>query len=251
MSVTIESILLVRLRNEQHAHLMTETTRLITEATAAKLGLATLFPPFQAAWAVENAAIEVERGSLLTSQMDDKDSEREKYFSGFLFLLETNLRHFDPAHQEAAQQLTRVANKYGNVRRKTNVEETIAIRNLSNDLLGTAYQEPMTVVDGNGWISRLQSVNEEYSALFDNRNAETKGRASGNVRNARLVIDPLYEAIVKRANAVAELNETDAVCTKFVNELNGIIEGLKNTITFQQADNTKKNNASSTDTKTT
>jgi hypothetical protein len=250
MNLSIESILLVRLRNEQHAHLMTETLRLITEATPVKLGLEALLPPFQAAWSVENAAIEVERGSLLTVQMGEKDHEREKLYSGFVFLLETNLRHFDKTRQEAAQQLMRVVNKYGNVRRKTNVEATISLRNLSGELQDAGFQQPIAIVEGHGWISQLQAVNEEYSALFNNRNAELSGRISGNVHNARSVINPLYEAIVKRVNAMTELNQTDIICTNFIKQLNGIIEGLKTTMSIQQAEKAKMNKTSSTETKT-
>ena len=66
------------------------------------------------------------------------------------------------------------------------------------------------------------------------RNEENKGSHTTTSLEAREVMDPCYHAIVKRVNALAEVNG-EANYILFINLLNGLIGDLKNTMSQQQA----------------
>jgi phage-related protein len=52
-------------------------------------------------------------------------------------------------------------------------------------------------------------------------------------------MDPCYNAIVRRINALAEVNgEADYI--SFINQLNGVIEDMKTTLTVQQTARNKR-----------
>lgn len=225
---------LTRFRKEQHLSLMTSLDHLITNDTMVKTGLGRLYQPFSSALAVESAAIKIELGSLSTSKMDDKDDEREVLNTGFMHLIENGLRHFDPDKQSAAETLKHMVDKYGNFHRKTNADETVAIRSMCNELLSAENQPYLaTLADGVEWVTRIQTVNEEYSALYELRNAETNGTHVVTSREARQVTDPCYTAIIKRVTALANING-EADYLSFINQLNGFISDLKTTMAMQE-----------------
>jgi len=225
---------LTRCRKEQHLSLMTSLDHLLMAETIAKLGVETLYTPFKNALALENAAIEIELGSLTTAKMDEKDKEREDLITGFSHLVENGLHHFDSAKRNAAEILKHIVEKYGNFRRKTNAEETVAIRSMTTELLSTDNLPHLTNLnDGVDWITRLQTVNEEFGALYEARNAENNGSHLITSLEARAITNPCYNAIVKRVNALAEVNG-EANYISFINQLNGFINDLKNTMTTQE-----------------
>lgn len=231
---------LTRLRKEQHLGLMTELDHLLMQETIAKFGLEQLYPPFKSALAVENAAVEIELGSINTGKMDDKDGERGDLITGFQHLVENGLHHFDPSKQQTAKIIKRIIDKYGSLSRKTNADETVDIHSMTNELLdakNSAYLSTLT--DGVEWVTRIQTVNEEYSALYELRNAENNGTHTTTSLEARSVTDPCYIAIVKRVNALVVVNG-EADYSSFINQLNGFITDYKNTMAVQKAARIKK-----------
>lgn len=234
---------LTRCRKQQHLGLMTEADHLMMKEAIAKLGLEELYGPFKSALAVENAAIEIELGSLTTGKMEDQDAEREDLTTGFTLLIENGLRHFDPAKQNAAQMLKHLVEKYGSFRRKTNADETVDIRAMTTELLKTEnLPHLLSLSDGVEWVTRIQMVNEEYGALYESRNADKNGTHTTTSLEARAIMDPCYTAIVKRVNALAEVNG-EANYINFINQLNGFITDLKNTMTIQQSARKKQADA--------
>jgi len=226
---------LTRLRKEQHLGLMTSLDHLLMAETIAKLGLEQLYPPFKSALAVENAAVEIELGSLTTGKMEEKDAEREDLITGFTHLVENGLRHFDLSKQRAAEIVKHIVEKYGNFRRKTNADETVAIRAMTTELLSADNLPQLsTLCDGVEWVTRIQTVNEEYNALYESRNAENNGAHTVTSLEARANTDPCYNAIVKRITSLTDING-EANYSSFINKLNGFITDLKNTMTVQQA----------------
>ncbi|MFT3751403.1 MAG: DUF6261 family protein [Paludibacter sp.] len=226
---------LTRFRKEQHLGLMTSLDHLIMNTPVVKTGIGQLYQPFSSALAVESAAIKIEQGSLTTGKMEEQDAEREDLVLGFTHLLENGLRHFDSTKRTAAETLKHVVDKYGNFRRKTNADETVSMRGMCSELLGAEYQPHLaTLADGVEWITRIQTVNEEYSALYELRNAETNGTHVITYVEARQVMDPCYNAIVKRVSSLADING-EANYLSFINQLNGFISDLKTTMAIQEA----------------
>lgn len=227
---------LARMRKEQHLGLMTQTDHLLMSETLAKLGVEAQYPAFSNALAVEKAAISIEVGNINTAKMEDRDFEREDLITGFNHLIENKLRHFNPAIRETAEIVKRVIDKYGNPRYKTNADETVSIHSMTAELLNADNLPRLTALSDEcvEWVSQIQTVNEEYNALYELRNAETNGTHVATSLEAREVMDPCYNAIVKRINALALING-DANYSSFINQLNGFIEDYKTTISMQQA----------------
>ncbi|MBP1638775.1 MAG: hypothetical protein H6Q17_358 [Bacteroidetes bacterium] len=226
---------LSRLRNEQHENLMTAVDRMIQQETVAKLKLETLYPSFSKALSGEHSAMVVAQGSNSTIEMNTLDEEREQYYSGYNFLIESGLRHPRQECREAAAHLKKLVSQFGNVREKTEAEETNAIRNLVAAHASEPNKSDLATIAGAEWITALNTVNEKYDQLFNSRNVELQQKPSANVREARQEVDASYKAIVRRVNALAELSETDTMYDNFIDGLNGDIENLNRTLAYQKA----------------
>lgn len=225
---------LTRLRNEQHENLMTSVDGMIQHETVAKLKLETLYPVFSKALSSEHAAMVVAQGSNSTIELNNLDAEREQYYSGYNFLIEAGLRHPRQECREAAARLKKVVAQFGNVREKTEVEETNAIRNLVEAHASEPCKSDLATLTGTEWMTALNTVNEKYSVLFNARNVELQQKPSANVRVARQAVDASYKAIVRRVNALAELNDTETIFDNFIDGLNGDIENLNRTLAYQK-----------------
>jgi len=225
---------LSRLRNEQHENLMIAVDRMIQQETVAKLKLETLYPPFSKALSSEHAAMVVAKGSSCTIELNNLDEEREQYYSGYNFLLESDLRHPRQECREAAARLKKVVAQFGNVREKTEAEETNAIRNLVEAHASEPNKSDLVTIAGTEWMTALNTVSEKYDLLFNSRNAELQQKPSANVRVARQAVDASYKAIVRRVNALAELNDTVTIYDNFIDGLNGDIENLNRTLAYQK-----------------
>lgn len=227
---------LAGLRKEQHLGLMTALDHLMMQETLVKLGLEVQYPPFSSALAVENAAVQIEQGSLTTGKMDELDAEREDLLTGFTHLVENGLRHFDLTKRNAAEIVKHIIDKYGNFRRKTNADETVDFRAMTHELLSAENLPHLSALseDGPEWVNRIQTVNEQYGALNEARNAETKGTHVTTSLEAREVMNPYYTAIIKRVNALAVVNG-EANYITFINRMNGYITDYKTTMAVQAA----------------
>ena len=239
---------LPELRVEQHLSLMTNVKRLIIEEPAVKLILVVEEPQFADALADEIVAEKVASGSEITDSMDKLFALRAKYYSGLEHAVEMGLCHFDPSVAEAATSMKKLMDKYGNINRKTNAEKTVSFRNITDEMLSPENLPKLIKISAKEWAEKVKEENDEYSALSDSRTKEASGRPSGNVHDARDVTDRIYHNIVTRVNAAAVLNG-EAGYASFINQLNGVIEALKTTLS-QQTTARKKTGSASTSSKT-
>jgi len=240
----IIDVSLTHYRKKQHAWLMSAFDKTLEKYPTVKIEIANLYQPFSSALAVENAALEYESGSLTTEKLDGKDQEREDFISGFTHLLETGRRHFDPVKVEAAEYLYRIVKKYGNFSRKHNKDETVDIRTLCSELLSAEAAPYLAALpEASEWVSRILSTNEEYDTLYLVRNAETGNSTQVSALQARENTDPAYKAIVRRINALIEINGIEKY-QAFVGEINSLIGDMKQSIdaeaTIRRKQNEKK-----------
>jgi hypothetical protein len=227
---------LTRCTKRQHAWLMSAFDQTLEKHPTVKIEIANHYQPFSSALAVEKAALEYESGSLTTAKMDNEDEEREDFISGFTHLLENGLRHFDPLKREAAEYLHRIVKKYGSFTRKHNKDETVDIRSMCNELLSAeAAPYLAALAEGPEWVSRIQASNEKYATLYIVRNAETGNKAVQiSSLQAREITSNNYKAIVRRINALTEINGAENYQV-FIGEINNLIADLKKTIDADNA----------------
>lgn len=89
------------------------------------------------------------------------------------------------------------------------------------------------------WVARLKEANEKFIVIFTNRNSQQATIVTGATKTARQDTDAAYRAIVKRLNALAEVNgDTDYL--EIINNLNNLIDRQKTILATRKTLNAKK-----------
>ncbi|MFW5663016.1 MAG: DUF6261 family protein, partial [Bacteroidota bacterium] len=127
---------------------------------------------------------------------------------------------------------------YGNVREMSYNEETAALTNLVEDYGKPENAAHCETVGITHWIAALKQENNNTQALINERNAELAGKDSGDVKAERAEIDPEYEKIVDRLNAMATLEMASPEAQDFIRQLNQRIKYYNNTLSMREGRNT-------------
>ena len=221
----IISIYLRNLQNDEHHKFHFDIKNLVDKETAEKLKIKPLFLSYLTALEAEDAAIKVEQGSLETTTITEADEYRDVLERGFYKFIESQTMSFDPAIRTAAEHILRKLDQYGDLRYLPYNKETDNIRN-RNAELRTNYAADLTTAQANEWIAKIDEANEKFDSHFGSRANELAARLSGNVRNARIAVDPAYQAIVNQINALV-LVEGEANYAEFIDRVNYYINYYK------------------------
>ena len=81
-------------------------------------------------------------------------------------------------------------------------EESAAISNLVDDLEAPANAPHCATTNIAGWVTLLKEQNNSFQTLLNDRNSEYANKNSGDVRAARLIIDPVYEKMTSSGEGV-------------------------------------------------
>ena len=213
------------LQNDEHHKFQFDIKNLVDKETAEKLKIKPLFLSYLTALETEDAAIKVEQGSLETITITGADEYRDVLERGFYKFIESQTMSFDSAIRTAAEHILRKLDQYGDLRYLPYNKETDNIRN-RNAELHTNYAADLTTAQANEWISKIDEANDEFDSHFGSRANELAARISGNVRNARIAVDPAYQAIVNQINALV-LVEGEANYAEFIDRVNYYINYYK------------------------
>lgn len=234
----INSIRLHSLRNNEHFQFMTDVKTGIETATPVALGLEPVFPGFKKKYNRLNAVLLVDRGSTKTEKINISDEKRDRYWSAVGGRLRATLLCPFAEEVEAAKALKRIFDLYGNVREMSYNEETAALTNLVEDYGKPENAVHCETVGITHWIAALKQENNNTQALINERNAELAGKDSGDVKAERAEIDPEYEKIVDRLNAMATLEMASPEAQDFIRQLNQRIKYYNNTLSMREGRNT-------------
>lgn len=135
---------------------------------------------------------------------------------------------------EAAELLKRVFDLYGNVRKISLIEESAALNNLIEDLEKEENAALCTIIGFTRWVTLLKEQNAEVQTLMLERRAEGAHKQSGDVKAAREVMDPIYEKMVSRLNALVELEMASPEIEEFVILLNKQIKDFEDMLATRQ-----------------
>ena len=95
----------------------------------------------------------------------------------------------------------------------------------------------MFVIGINTGVMHLNNLNIAFKAKQNERDTEPANKNSGNVKAVRVEIDPLYELMVERVNALVSLNMQTPEIENFVIELNQKIKTLETTLAMRESRN--------------
>lgn len=236
----INSIYLKRMLNNEHFQFMTDVNSLMVLYKPEMLGIQAQYPAFEAALAEEDLRMKAEQGSLKSLSISQLDGLRDRTWNAIKGRVKSTLDSPFETEQENARALKRVIDLYGDVRHMSYNAETAAISNLVNDLKSVENAGYLLSVGVGPWIDELEKQNKTFIEQMDARNKEYADRESGDVRSARLVIDPIYTEIVDRLNAMLLLNIASDEVTPFVKELNEKIKYYEKVVKARESKNKSK-----------
>jgi hypothetical protein len=217
---TIETIELRLLHNDEHFQFMTEVESSIEETTPDELKIGSTFTTFQQALKAEDTAMKVAAGSSLSGQVTDMGKLRKKTWSAINMRIEATLICPIADERASADVLSRIFKLYGDPRKKNEKEVSSIITNLLGDLLLPVNTPHLGKVGIATWVPELQKQNNQYNGLVQRRTVEVSTRPSGNVKKARVVVDPLYLKMLDDVASSIKLVQANPGAVPFVNEMN-------------------------------
>lgn len=187
--------------------------------------------------------------NVLSYDVTRLDQIRDEAYVGLKRQNNVALNDFDPVNAEIARQVDIILRRNGDPTALPYLAENSAIINLVQDLeafdnkqeeerpgeLSLPASSPLDGVSLEGvtnrlqkigldrWVARLKEANEKFITFFTDRNSQQATLVTGATKAARQETDTAYRAVVKRLNALAEINgDTDYL--EIINEMNRLID---------------------------
>ncbi|WP_340114997.1 DUF6261 family protein [Maribellus mangrovi] len=232
--VKIVKLILYKLRNGEYFQFMSDFKSLLEALGPQAIHSEAEFADFDTALVKLDDELRVDKGSVLTEELQNIDNDRDKVWRAIDMRIDATLLCTITEEVEAAKRLRRVFDLYGDVRRISYNEETAALSNLLGDLEQEENNAFLATCGLGEWVNRLNSLNVAFKAKQNERDTELANKNSGNAKAVRIEIDPLYELMVERVNAMVSLNMQTPEIENFVKELNQKIETLENTLASRE-----------------
>ena len=207
-----------RLRNAAHYQFYTDFSALVDKYTPQALGIEELYALYKPTYVDEGIAFVAISKSAFTEQLEKVDTERDQVYRGLVDDVNSKKNHFKAEVSDAAARVSILIDSYGNLAPKPYDEESAFISSLISDLRTKTSTETV-ILNLKEWIDELEVRNNAFIALQGSRNAEEADRTELRMKEVRVVVDNAYNKIVKRINALIELNG-DTDYAGFVKELN-------------------------------
>ena len=175
--------------------------------------------------------------NVLSYDVTRLDKVRDDAYRGLKRQNNVAMNDFDPVIAEIARQIDIILRRNGDPCSLPYLAENSAVINLIQDLEefdnhseeeerpGELSDPTNSPLDGvsledvtnrlqmaglERWVMRLKEANEKFISFFTNRNSQQATIVTGATKAARQETDAAYRAVVKRLNALAEVNgETD------------------------------------------
>ena len=218
----IDAIKLKDMRNDRHFQFHVEIRNLIRGLTAAALRIAQLFGAYEHSIDREDEALKKISKSPKTELIREADAERDEIYGALVERVRADSRHYDPDIRAAAKRLLIVFDTYGNISSKPIADQTSAVYNLIQELRLPKYADDIALLGITEWIAKLEAKNNEVDALYVQRLEEDAGKTHIVMKEARTATDAAYRAIVKRVEALIEVNGPEGY-EQFVNMVNAIV----------------------------
>ena len=217
----INKIYPYKMRNDAHFQFYTEFRALVQKDGAEHLKIAPQFAAWTPLYDNEDVALKRIVKSALTARIHEADKARDVIFNGMVETNSAALKHFSEAVRVAASRLKIVFDTYGHVASKSLNEQTSAVYNILQELKGK-YAADAATVGISGWVGELETRNNAFEALMQERFDETAAQTDIVLRDARAEVDAAYFGIRERLNALI-IVEGAAAYENFVKTLNAII----------------------------
>ena len=235
--IKIIKIFLYKLRNGEYFQFMSDFKTLLQTLGPAAIHSEPEFETFSTALAQLDEELRVDQGSVLTEKLQAFDTDRDSCWRAIDMRIDATLMCTIEKEVEAAKRLRRIVDLYGDIRKISYNEETAALTNLLGDLTSEENAAFVAACGLTKWVNTLSDLNAAFKSTQNERDTELANKNSGNAKAVRLEIDPLYEQMVERTNALVSLNMQTPEIENFIKELNQKIKTIDTTIAAREGRN--------------
>jgi hypothetical protein len=215
----IENVALSRLHNEEHFKLQTEFKLLIELYSPSVLDIETMYyNSFLPYYKNEQDLLNIIRKSNYTYDISEVDALRYTALSGLEGTVKARCCHFKVNVKAAAGRLQVLFKNYRSIVAKSYDEETAAIIKLVAQLQGS-YAGDVAILNIADWVAELEAQNIAFDTLKKTRFTVDSMKIQLQMKHVRMQVDISYRAIIKRINALIEINGRVAYID-FVKEFN-------------------------------
>ncbi|MDR1556552.1 MAG: DUF6261 family protein [Tannerellaceae bacterium] len=183
------------LHNEEWFGFYTDFEKQVSHFGKETLGIEELFTRFIPLYDKADKLLLVLRKSVYTKEMEEADKRRDELFQGFYGVVKSSQKQPDNAKQKAALRLYNLLRGYKKSVLKGNyVEESSAIYNLLQDLLGT-YAADVALLALTEWVTAIDRAEQDFLASRTERKEESVAKPKEDLSQTRGQVDVLYNAM--------------------------------------------------------
>ena len=221
----IQSVKTTALRNDSHFQFNKSVLALIAETGPDSLKIRPQYDAYIVAFNKEDAVLKKIVKSDKTEKIAALDKERDHKYSAIVAMNKASLQHHSEEVVEAAKRLGILFKTYGNINRKSLLDQTSALYNLLQELKGT-YKNDVALTRIKDWTDDLERINNELEALMKERFDHEFETADIALKTARKATDDAYQAVRKQVGALV-LVYGAADYEAFIGKVNLLIDQFK------------------------
>jgi hypothetical protein len=211
MKYTIVRLNTRKLRDGAHVRYHEDIMNLIDRVDPPREDLALLVTTYKQAFGKEIERLYLIRLSALTADIRRQDLARESLYRGITETVRGAARHYDPGKRAAARVLLHVITHYGNLPGDNYAAQSAALDDFVREMEEPARVEALENLGLKEWVQRVYEANATFQALVRERYEELGTRPTGTMLEAREAVDDAYRAIIRRVEAIVELEPTPAI----------------------------------------
>lgn len=160
--------------------------------------------------------------SLLTSQIEAEDAERDRYTNFIFMSVDAATYSPDSATVALALDLQKELKVYRGITESALAAETSEVKGMINVLSQEKYKDDTKLMPSlTAAITSLGNSNRNTEALMQQRNSDAP--TSAESKKKRDAVSDIYDVIVQNANAAAIFIPSDAL-TGFIKNVNNTID---------------------------
>lgn len=190
-----------------------------------------------------------------SKRIAELDKKRDDVYTGMAAHTRNMKKHFDAEKAETAYQAEVIIKRYGNPTRLPYLQEDAVLKNLITDLraFGNAATEPgedaqaadgatdrLAAIGLTEWVEQLETVNNEFMALYSQRNEEDAATETGATKAARTATDEAWYAVARRINSLVDIFG-EAAFKEVINNINQLIDKELATLATHRTNVAKRN----------
>lgn len=231
-SLQIDSVPLQKMYYTAHFAFMHSVIELFDTEKLASHGFDGLINDLKVALSAQSKAANVNRKSFFTVELVKINQEREDLYAGFYFYHQSCMRHYDKAVRKAAEETNHLIKNIATIHNCSNKNRTHRISFIV-EVLRKSYADVVEQLKMGEWLHQLEMLNMAYERKEQQRFEKRIEDGSGNAGKKRVATDRAYRALIKRLNALIELEGMDDY-RKTVELLNVEIKSKKKSIAIRE-----------------